>query len=648
MQLRRKIYILMMRLGKKLYNALACVATVLLAAQSCSSFLDQNNPLGREGVYDTEKDLEASLEGVMAGLLSGNGLNGESTEAWGCASGLIHWGQMTQRLTSNNYLSCLKFTQYSANAWNGNHFRGLYTAVFRANALLAALPDSPVEDWYKVEVEAEARLYRAVAYFHIVRKWGDAPLWLEEVDFDNANSKARAPWYKVYAQIIDDLEYASEHMRSPKRADEVASGIVRPNRFAAVAYLSSVYVTLGSLLASPYDNFWDPSKEGRSPDFSGVTGFEGVTFPPLSEQDYENAARAAYTQALEYAEMLIPESATHEPGCGYKLLSKFGDLFTYDYGFSRDGYTSFRNPEQVLTLPVSVASDISNTYAQYQLPQYPAGTRCTASNEQFGRIRPTRWAFQHWCFTYPGVWRSSAHTEYLTSSDPRLDKTFYYNSMEYCEGQSYGSAGRIVSIYPATISYSRVNLYPYFRKYASPNYNVTSGDADIYDMRFAEVYFNAIEAAAWLGDEAKAYKYMDVIHARARHSVEDGEPDSEYPKWTAGEFATKEELMTRIFWERIYEFFGENHEWYETHRHGAQWLVDNIAVPKNEFMSLSNQDMLFGRFYPEYKSGTTERWAYSEDVSEARKGLLSGFPANETLYNSGIENNGRNDYDFGL
>ena len=35
-------------------------------------------------------------------------------------------------------------------------------------------------------------------------------------------------------------------------------------------------------------------------------------------------------------------------------------------------------------------------------------------------------------------------------------------------------------------------------------------------------------------------------------------------------------------------------------------------------------------------------------MEEPRKGLLSGFPVEEVLYNPGISNNGRNDFDFGL
>ena len=140
---------------------------------------------------------------------------------------------------------------------------------------------------------------------------------------------------------------------------------------------------------------------------------------------------------------------------------------------------------------------------------------------------------------------------------------------------------------------------------------------------------------------------MEVLHKRARHSVADGQEDSAEPTWTGKTFSSKDELMTRIFWERIFEFYGESKEYYETHRHGATWLLENIIKPKNDFLALPSQEHLRGYYYPDDPS-ETEPWQYSEDPLDARKGLLSGFPVEEVLYNSGIENNGRNDFDFGL
>ena len=605
-------------------------------ASACSGFLEEHNPVGLNSIYDTEDVLEASVYGVQYAFNGGYGFTGWPVESFGIASGLLHWGITGgSPLTNPQYESGLHFTQYSAGTVNGNYFQTMYVAVSRANSLLAALPDSPVRDDFKLEIEAETRYLRAVAYFWIVRIWGDCPLRVKPDDAESATNCPRAPYYEVYKFIVDELKFAEANMRTPERVRECSPHIPRSNRYAATAFLAQVYLTVGSLLSSPDDNYWDSSKEGRSPDFSGIG---------LSKDDLTLAANQAYTKALEYAEKLIPESASHDPGCPYRLLTKFGDLFAFNSDFSRDGYTAWMNPEQILSLSSTVSASLSGGYTKVTLPQYPEGTSCTVSNSYYGRMRPTRWMFQKWCSTYPGTVLAANPSVYATSSDPRLDVTFYYGQMTYSNG-----SGTVV-LYPRNYSnFSRVYVAPFFKKAASKNYNANITDADVYMMRFAEMYFVAAEAAAYLGDEATARKYIEVIHARARHSVPDGSPDSLQPSWEGRTFATKEDLLDAIFWEWVFEFAGENLEYFETHRHGARWLIRNICIPRNAFMAQPENKGLLGTYY-------AEGWKYPEDITSdpdevgsdvfmIRKGLLTAFPQNECLYNAAIsEVDDQNDY----
>ena len=58
--------------------------------------------------------------------------------------------------------------------------------------------------------------------------------------------------------------------------------------------------------------------------------------------------------------------------------------------------------------------------------------------------------------------------------------------MYYHAGQEFWESTEL-KMYPQTISRSNTSAFPFFRKYASPRYNVTTGDADIYMLRFAEL-----------------------------------------------------------------------------------------------------------------------------------------------------------------
>lgn len=602
------------------------ISILLVSAVICLSacdFLEDKNATRIPSMSDTESVLESSIEGVMWAFTGAHGINGDPNEYFGYASGLVHWGTTSSKSTYDGNAQCsaaLKFTQYSSGKVNGYAYQIINRPIALANQLIDQLESSPVDQAYKTEIEAEARFYRAVALFQIVRFWGDTPIRIVPDNATTANNSPRMPYYKVFEQIVEDLEFAEKNMRTPERAKEIKPEIPRVHKYAATAYLSSVYTHIGSLLASPDDNFWNPDKPGRSPDFSAL--------------DIEDA-EDAYEKALAYAEKLIPGSSVHDPGCPYRLLTKFADNFTWDKTFTRDGYSAYMHPEQVFIIPVTPGTSIGWDYWALQvIPPYPAGTSYTMDNSSYGMVRPERWVFQKWCETYPGE-MNDAQSLYRTSSDPRLDATFYHTSMEYCNGSG------TLTIYPEYTSVSsRKSSYPYFKKETGKDFSNAGYSTDQIVMRFAEVYFNAIEAAAYLDMDALAADYMDVIHARARHSVPDGAADSLQPTWDGVTFASKDEKMTRIFWERIFEFCGERYqEYYNTHRHGATWLANNIAKEKNLFLERDTE--VNSKFYP-------KEFKYEEDPKELRKALLAAFPVEEITYNAAISDEDQNDYWYGL
>ena len=177
---------------KMIYNKILLLSFLMLVLQGCADFLDEKNPVGRSDIYATENDLEAAVEGVLSGFSYGNGITGESNEAFPIASGLVHWGKSESRLNSNKWLSALRFVQYASNDWNGRYFRSVYMPIFRANALIAGLEGSPVDEAYKTEIEAEARLYRAIAYFNAVRIWGRVQVYTHPLDIGTERVAERA------------------------------------------------------------------------------------------------------------------------------------------------------------------------------------------------------------------------------------------------------------------------------------------------------------------------------------------------------------------------------------------------------------------------------------------------------------------------
>lgn len=112
-----------------------------------------------------------------------------------------------------------------AGPWNG-----FYTTIFRANLVLARVPDVEFsDDALKAELAAEAKFLRAYSYLNLTKLYGDVPLLLTEEDHTNY-SAARTPVEEVHAQIVTDLTEAIAALpdvpRQQGRASKAAARMV--------------------------------------------------------------------------------------------------------------------------------------------------------------------------------------------------------------------------------------------------------------------------------------------------------------------------------------------------------------------------------------------------------------------------------------
>ena len=215
----------------------------------------------------------------------------------------------------------------------------------------------------------------------------------------------------------------------------------------------------------------------------------------------------------------------------------------------------------------------------------------------------------------------------------------------------YPSDGAVGGTDATVTSSTRVGA-PYFRKYLDPNYNGTNANADWYVLRLAEIYLVAAEACAGLsssvGDDwwNKSFEYVEEIHKRARRSNDSG-PEASAPKWEAGRFASKEELVSALYWERVFELHGELHDWFDMRRRGAKWTIDNLCRPMNEFLQEPEQGPGLG----EDVDRSTGYWktlyhghVYETEVQRVLRGLLCAFPDDEIRNNSAIDYSDQNPY----
>ena len=95
-------------------------------------------------------------------------------------------------------------------AWNS-----LYTVVAQANALINTLPTKvpkTVDSAIVSNALGEAHLMRALAYFHLVRIYGNVPIIENSADYISNFQLNTNPIVDVYKFIVNDLLYAESQL----------------------------------------------------------------------------------------------------------------------------------------------------------------------------------------------------------------------------------------------------------------------------------------------------------------------------------------------------------------------------------------------------------------------------------------------------
>ncbi|MRX45759.1 RagB/SusD family nutrient uptake outer membrane protein [Pedobacter puniceum] len=178
---------------------------LVLVTSSCEKFLDTKPTdfISPEAYYNTPQQLEIALNGVYD-QLGANDFYGSLYIDY------LNWS--TDESCDKNALPSIRTYNYAASEPNiFNLWRGLYSAINRANNLLANIDKVEMNEARKKAIKGEALFLRAYYYFILVSNWGDVPLILEpikEISPDVSTDVARAETRVVYEQILKDMKEA--------------------------------------------------------------------------------------------------------------------------------------------------------------------------------------------------------------------------------------------------------------------------------------------------------------------------------------------------------------------------------------------------------------------------------------------------------
>lgn len=126
----------------------------------------------------------------------------------------------------------------------GDAWNAIYSAVNRANAVIASVPALDIDESLKTQYVAEAKTLRGLHYFNLVRAWGAVPMRLEPISGLDNVSLAKSSISEIYTQIVQDLTDAINSNGLPDSYPSSERGRITID--AARTILAHAYLTTGS------------------------------------------------------------------------------------------------------------------------------------------------------------------------------------------------------------------------------------------------------------------------------------------------------------------------------------------------------------------------------------------------------------------
>lgn len=225
---------------KNLYITLIITATTLVG---CNKFLDKYplDSVNTENYWNTESDAISAINGAYQPLQWPKLYNMRiwTTDIWANNS-IVGAGGGTDGIET---VDIANFVTTTDNAAALDVWRGPSPGILRANLVIEHVPNMNINADVKNRVIGEAKFLRGLYYFILVQLFGDVPLITVGQTPDDDLRPTRTSKELVYAQIIQDLEEASNLL--PDRLQYASKDVGRASKGAALGLLAKVHLTRG-------------------------------------------------------------------------------------------------------------------------------------------------------------------------------------------------------------------------------------------------------------------------------------------------------------------------------------------------------------------------------------------------------------------
>ena len=230
---------------KKYIIAFSAISTLALGAckkqltETPYSFLTPTN------FYQTAADAQSAINGVLSALQPQAYYQRTIYIMTECPADCL-----APILTQNQERIDMYKIQYTpTNPEITNWWQNSYKLISRANDVIAHVPSITMDIPTRNHIVGNAYFLRGMAYFDLVRSFGDVPLLLKPITSPSDSSlfPSRVGAAQIYKQVIADLQFAEANCFSEPNIAAANKGMV--SNGAASAMLARVYLQRAS---TPY------------------------------------------------------------------------------------------------------------------------------------------------------------------------------------------------------------------------------------------------------------------------------------------------------------------------------------------------------------------------------------------------------------
>lgn len=503
----------------------------IAAFSSCEEYLDENNigNVTASGYYTTAAGLEDAVRATY----------GIMKEFYGPEIGwtMTVFGTDTYRAGadgSHKYMGRYDSGHNSEARYMRDTWRIFYRQVNQANAVIARAENvGDMDATLKGQRIAEAKFLRALAYFNLVRHYGDIHLTLEETEGVEieANKTSAAD---VYAAIVSDLTAAIGGLQD------------NPSDYGRASIPAAQFLMAKVKLSQP------------SPDAAGA-------------------------EAMMTAVINNPR---------FSLLDDFSDLWTLGNENNSEVVWSIQNAKSQVDEGLDGFGHRGHLYFLMEYDKKPAMTRDTENGRPWKRFRPTDYLMDvifadrqndsRYDKTFKHVWYANVGNDGGPNGVPvAVGDTALYIPGPGLDRYGVDQDGYWNAAKQASVNYEvytsdewDTRTFPSLNKWidnSRPNRQHTQGQRDFLLMRLADAYLIRAEARLAQGNTAGAASDINVIRTRAAWDA---------TKVAAMQITAAQVDIDLILDERARELVGEGHRWYDLKRTGQ--LISRVRAHNSD------------------------------------------------------------------